>query len=137
MNRLDQLQYLLFDRLLMFQSDDLIAHYGDEMRLAFRDELDRARQQGAREILRVWFEVLRETVVLCAPRCLEGARLMLAAIVVASALTIGAALGFCTIGESSIVHACSQEQPTSQTPSLHENQDELLQLSNGQHMFLV
>lgn len=122
MNHLKQLHCVLFDRLLMLQSDDLIAHYGDEMRLAFRDELDRARQQGTSEILRVWCEVLREAVVLSAPKCLERAQLVLTAAIVASALTIGTALGFCTVGGSSIVRACSREQSVSQAPSPHENQ---------------
>jgi len=136
MNHLKQLHCFLFDRLLMLQSDDLIAHYGDEMRLAFRDELDRARQQGTSEILRVWCEVLREAVVLSAPRCLERAQLVLTAAIVASALTIGTALGFCTVGGSSIVRACSREQSVSQAPSPHENQGGLVQLPKGQHMFL-
>jgi pimeloyl-ACP methyl ester carboxylesterase len=135
MSRLNQLHSLLFDRLLMFQNDDLIAHYGDEMRLVFRDELNRARQQGTHEILLVWWEIIRETVVLSAPRCLERAQLVLAATTVASALTLGTALGFCTVGSSSIVHACSQEQPVSQAPPL-QDPGRLVQLPNGQHMFL-
>ena len=35
MSRMDQLHSFLFDRLLMFQSGDLIAPYSDEMRLVF------------------------------------------------------------------------------------------------------
>ncbi len=136
MNCLDRLHCFLFDRLLMFQSDDLIAHYGDEMRLVFREELDRARLQGNREIIQVWCEVLRETVVLSAPRCLERAQLVLAATTIASTLTLGTALGFCTTGNSSIVHACSQEQSVTQAPPPQQAPARLVQLPGGQHMFL-
>ncbi|ADV80901.1 alpha/beta fold hydrolase [Terriglobus saanensis] len=136
MSRLDQLHSFLFDRLLMFQSDDLIAHYGDEMRLVFRDELERARQQGTHEILRVWWEVVRETVVLSAPRCLERAQLVMAATTVACTLTLGTALGFCRVGNSSIVHACAQERPVSPAPTQQHELSRLVQLPTGQHMFL-
>jgi pimeloyl-ACP methyl ester carboxylesterase len=136
MSRLDLLHYFLFDRLLMFQSDDLVAHYGDEMRSVFRDELDRAQEKGVHEVLRVWGEIIREAFVLSAPRCLERAQLILAATSVASALTLGATFGFCTVGQSSIVHACSQESAVSQAPSPQENQGRLVQLPNGQHMFI-
>jgi pimeloyl-ACP methyl ester carboxylesterase len=136
MSRLDQLHNFLFDRLLKFQSDDLITHYGDEMRLVFRNELDRARREGTHEVLFVWWKVIRETVVLPAPRCLERAQLVFAATTLASALTLGTALGFCTVGSSSIVHACSQEQPVSQTPSSQRAPGHLVELSSGQHMFL-
>jgi len=136
MSRMDKLYNFLFDRLLKFQSDDLIAYYGDEIRLVFRDELDRARRQGTREILFVWWKVFRETVVLPAPRCLERAQLVFAATTVASALTLGTAFGFCAVGSSSIVHACSQEQPISQTPSSQRASGHLVELPSGQHMFL-
>ncbi len=48
----------------MFQSDDLIAHYGDDMRAIFKEEIGRARSQGRSEVAKVWLDVLRETVVL-------------------------------------------------------------------------
>jgi pimeloyl-ACP methyl ester carboxylesterase len=136
MNRLYRLHCFLFDRLLMLHSDDLIAHYGDEIRLMFRDELDSARRQGARGIFRVWSEVLRETVVLSAPKCLERMQIVLAATAVASLLTLGTVLGFCAVGEGSIVHACVTDLAIYQTPPSHENQGGLVQLPDGRHMFL-
>ncbi|WP_047486554.1 alpha/beta fold hydrolase [Terriglobus sp. TAA 43] len=136
MNRLDRLQCFLFDRLLMIQSDDLIAYYGDEMRLVFRDELEHARQRGAEETFRVWSEVLREIFVLCAPRALARAQLLLSATLIASVITMGTVFGFCTIGEPSIVHACIQQPSISQGSSTLQKPGRLVQLSNGQHMFL-
>jgi pimeloyl-ACP methyl ester carboxylesterase len=120
----------------MLHSDDLIAHYGDEIRLMFRDDLDNARRQGARGIVRVWFDVLRETVVLCAPRCIERTQIVLAATAVASILTLGTTLGFCKVGDSSVVHACGKEGLVLRTAASSENQGRVVQLANGQHMFL-
>jgi pimeloyl-ACP methyl ester carboxylesterase len=136
MNRLDRLQCFLFDRLFMLQSDELIAYYGDEVRLVFREELDRARQRGAGETFRVWSEVLRETFVLCAPRGLARAQLLLTATIIAIVITMGAVLGFCSIGQPSVVHACIQQPSASQGSSTLPKPGRLVQLSNAQHMFL-
>ena len=132
MNRLYRAHCCLFDRLLSFQSDDLLARYGDEMRAAFRDELQDAWQRGATAILRVWSEVLAETITLTAPRFAARLRLVLAASVLASGFAAGTVLGFCALEPSPIVHACSQERshPQGETPG------SLVRLPTGQQMFL-
>jgi pimeloyl-ACP methyl ester carboxylesterase len=136
MSRMYRMHCRLFNCLLMFQDDDLIAHYGDEIRSIFRDELNRSWEEGTYAILRVWSEVISETIVLSVPRCFARAQLVLAATTVASILTIGTALGFCTIGSKSIVHACALEQSGPQASSPHENRGRLIQLPNGHHMFI-
>src|ERR1700742_3334741 len=109
MNRLYRAHCCLFDRLLAFQSDDLLARYGDEMRAVFRDALRDAWQEGTTAILRVWSEILAETIVLTTPRYAARLRLLLAASVLAGGLAAGTAFGFCTLEPSPVVHACSQE----------------------------
>src|SRR5882762_9681113 len=115
MSRLYRVHCRLFNCLLLFQSDDLIAHYGDEIRSVFRDELSRAWHKGAYAIFRVWSEVISEAIVLTAPRYFVRAQAVLTATTLATALAIGSALGFCTIGDSSIVRACAQEQSGAQS----------------------
>jgi pimeloyl-ACP methyl ester carboxylesterase len=132
MNRLYRTHCCLFDRLLTFQSDDLLAQYGDEMRAVFRDELQEAWQEGITAVLRVWSEILTETIVLTAPRYAARLLLLLAASVLASGLAAGTALGFCALEPSPIVQARSQEglHPQSETAG------NLVRLSNGHQMFL-
>jgi hypothetical protein len=136
MNRMYRAHCCLFDCLLTFQSDDLLAGYGDEIRSVFRDELSDAWPAGATAILRVWSDILTETITLTAPRYAARLRLLLAAGVLASGLTVGAALGFCTLGPSPIVHACSQEDSHSPGSPQSETPGGLVQLSNGHRMFL-
>jgi pimeloyl-ACP methyl ester carboxylesterase len=136
MSRLYRVHCWLFNCLLAFQSDDLMACYGDEIRLVFRDEFSRAWDEGAYAILRVGSEVISETIVLAAPRYFARARLVLASATLASVLILGSALGFCTLGDSPIVHASAQEQPVPQASSPHENPGRLVQLPDGHHMFL-
>src|SRR6202000_1590657 len=104
----------LFDYLLTFQSDDLLARYGDEIRSVFQDELTDAWQRGSPAILKVWTGAFSETIALTAPRYAARLRLLLAASALASALTLATVLGFCTIGPTS-VHASSQQQTQPQT----------------------
>ena len=87
-------------------------------------------------ILRVWSDILAETIALTAPRY---------AAVYASCsppafwrvdLTGGTPLGFCSIGSSPIVHACSEEQDGSQGSAQNEISSGLIQLPNGHRMFL-
>ncbi len=94
MNRLYRVHCCLFDRLLTFQSDDLLARYEDEMRAVFRDELQHAWQDGTIAILRVWSEILTEAIVLTTPRFAARLGLVLGAAVLASGLAAGTALGF-------------------------------------------
>jgi pimeloyl-ACP methyl ester carboxylesterase len=136
MNRLYRAHCCLFDCLLVFQSDDLLARYGDEIRLVFRDELGDAWQQGPTAILRVWSGILAETIALTTPRYAAQLRLLLAAGLLASGLTVGAALGFCTLGPSPIVHACSQEESNPQSSPQTGTSGGLIQLPGGHKMFL-
>jgi pimeloyl-ACP methyl ester carboxylesterase len=140
MNRLYRAHCCLFDRLLMFQSDELLARYGDDMRAVFRDQLQDAWQEGTTAILRVWSEILAETIALTAPRYAARLRLLLAASILASGLTAGTALGFCALEPSPIVHACSQEgsppQGSPQGSPQGEQSGSLVRLSNGHQMFL-
>jgi len=135
MNRIYQTHCCLFDFLLMFQSDDLIARYGDEIRGVFRDELRDAWSEGPSAIARVWSDVLTETITLTTPHYVARLRLLLAASAMASVLTIGAALGFCTIGPSPIVHACSQEGGNTQQSPPQSTSGDLVKLPNGHKMF--
>ena len=136
MNRIYRCHCCLFDFLLSFQSDDLIARYGDEMRLLFGDALSDAWQEGPSSILRVWSAVLAETIVLTAPRYAGRLRLVLAASFLACVMTGGTLLGFCSIGSSPIVHACSEEQDGSQVSAHNDISSGLIQLPNGHRMFL-
>jgi pimeloyl-ACP methyl ester carboxylesterase len=136
MNRIYRRHCWLFDFLLNFQSDDLIARYGDEMRLLFRDALSDTWQEGPSSILRVWSAVLAETIVLTAPRYAGRLRLVLAASFLACVMTGGTLLGFCSIGSSPIVHACSEEQDGSQVSAHNDISSRLIQLPNGHRMFL-
>jgi pimeloyl-ACP methyl ester carboxylesterase len=136
MNRLFQAHCCLFDCLLTFQNDDLLARYGDEIRGVFRDELSDAWQEGPTAILIVWSNILAETIALTTPRFAARLRLLLAATVLASGLTVGAALGFCTIGRSPVVHACSQDGSNLQSPPVTGTPGGLFQLPNGHKMFL-
>ncbi len=136
MNRLYRAHCCLFDRLLMFQSDELLARYGDDMRAVFRDQLQDAWQEGTTAILRVWSEILAETIALTAPRYAARLRLLLAASVLASGLTAGTALGFCALEPSPIVQACSQEGSHPQGSPQGEQSGSLVRLPNGHQMFL-
>jgi pimeloyl-ACP methyl ester carboxylesterase len=136
MNRLYRAHCCLFDRLLTFQSDDLLARYGDEMRAVFRDALQDAWQEGTTAILRVWSEILAETIVLTTPRYAARLRLLLAASVLAGGLAAGTAFGFCTLEPSPVVHACSQEGARAQGSPQSETSGGLVQLANGHRMFL-
>jgi hypothetical protein len=136
MNLVYRAHCCLFDSLLMMQSDDLLARYGDEMRTVFRDELSDAWQEGATAILRVWTNVLTETITLAAPRYVARLRLLLAAGVLSGGLTFGATLGFCTLEPSPVVHACPQEKSSPQNSSQSAPSGSLIQLPNGHKMFL-
>lgn len=136
MNRLYRAHCCLFDYLLTVQSDDLLARYEDEIRLVFRDELSDAWQEGATAILGVWRKILVETIALTTPRCVARLRLLLAAGVLASGLTFGAALGFCTLGPPLIVHAYSQDQSNPQGSPQTGTAGDLVQLPDGHKMFL-
>jgi len=132
MSRMYRAHCCLFDCLLSFQSDDLLARYGDEIRSVFRDELSDAWQEGATAVLRVWSDILTETIALATPRYLARLHILLAAGLLASGLTVAATLGFCTFGHSPVVHACSQKQsdpPTATSSSL-------IELPTGHRMFL-
>jgi pimeloyl-ACP methyl ester carboxylesterase len=137
MSCLYRIHCCLFDFLLTFQSDDLLARYGDEMRLVFRDALRDAWQAGPTAICGVWSEILGETIVLTTPRYAARLRLVFAATVLATALTVGTALGFCAIGDSPVVRAaCSQEESNVQSAPQTRASDGLFQLPNGHRMFL-
>ena len=109
MNRIYQTHCCLFEYLLMFQSDDLIAQYGDEIRGVFRDALSDAWSEGPRAIAGVWSGVLAETIALTTPRYAARLRLLVAASALASVSVFGTTLGFCTMGSSPVVHACSEK----------------------------
>jgi len=136
MNRTFRAHCCLFDCLLTFQSDDLLARYGDEMRLVFRDELSDAWQEGATAIFKVWTGILAETVALATPRYLARLHILLAAAVLASGITVGATLGFCTLGPSPVVHACSQSKFSAQGSPQSAASGDLVQLPGGHRMFL-
>lgn len=136
MNRLYRAHCCLFDSLPSFQSDALLARYGDEIRSVFQDALSEAWHDGPGAILRVWSEVLAETIALTIPHYAAQLRLLIAASVLAGGLTVGAALGFCTLGVSSVVHACSQEEPSLQVSPQSKTSGGLVQLPNGHKMFL-
>ncbi|HMF64847.1 MAG TPA: alpha/beta hydrolase [Edaphobacter sp.] len=136
MNRLYQANCCLFDCLLAFQSDELLARYGDEIRGVFRDELSDAWHEGPSAILRVWSGILAETIALTTPRYAARLRLLLAASVLASGLTVGTVLGFCTIGPSPVVHACSQEGSNLQSSPPTGTSGDLIQLPDRHKMFL-
>jgi pimeloyl-ACP methyl ester carboxylesterase len=136
MKRLYKAHCCVFDCLLSFQSDDLLAQYGDEIRSIFQEELSDAWQQGATAILKVWSEVLSETIALTTPRYAARLRLLLAATVLATGITVGSALGFCTLGPSPIVHACTVADSSLQTPPETTASGDLIQLPDGHRMFL-
>lgn len=136
MSRMDRVHYCLFDCLLMLHSDDLVGSYGDEMRSVFRDDLARARQEGGSEILLVWFDIVRETIALSAPRCFARVQLMLAATTVATVLTIGTALSFCSLHAFPVVQACTESHPADQIAAQQDSEGNLIQLPDGHHMFL-
>jgi pimeloyl-ACP methyl ester carboxylesterase len=136
MNRLYQAHCCLFDCLLTIQDDELLARYGDEMRRVFREELTDAWHEGPRAIVRVWSDVLSETIAFTTPRFAARLRLLVAASVLASGLVIGTALGFCTVGPSHIVHACSQEGSTPQSSPHAEAPGDLVELPDLHKMFL-
>jgi pimeloyl-ACP methyl ester carboxylesterase len=136
MNRMYRVHCCLFDRLLTLQSDDLLARYGDEIRAVFRDELQDAWQEGTPRILRVWSEVLVETIALTTPRYVARIRLLLAASVLASGLTLATTLGFCALEPSPVVRACSQEQSLPQGAPESDTSGSLIRLPDGHRMFL-
>jgi pimeloyl-ACP methyl ester carboxylesterase len=137
MSRLYRVHCCLFDFLLItFQSDDLLARYGDEIRSVFRDELSDAWRGGPTAILKVWSDILGETITLTTPRYAERLGLLLAAGVLATGLTFGTVLSFATIGSSPIVHACSQEESSPQISLQPATSGSLFQVSDGHKMFL-
>lgn len=136
MNRLYQAHCCLFDCLLRFQSDELFARYGDEIREVFREELSEAWGEGPRAIARVWSGFLGETISLANPRYAARLRLLFATSVLAGGLTVGAAFGFYAIGPSSVVHAFSQEGSNLQSSPPAPTSGDLVQLPNGHKMFL-
>ncbi len=136
MNRIYRAHCSLFDWLLTFQSDDLLARYGDEIRALFRDELSDAWQKGATAVLRVWSDILAETIALTTPRYAARLRLLLAASVLASGLTVGTTLGFCRLEPSPVVHACSQEKSHPEGSPQSEASGRLVQLPDGHRMFV-
>jgi pimeloyl-ACP methyl ester carboxylesterase len=135
MNRVYRAHCLLFDCLLNFQSDDLLAHYGDEIRAVFRDQLSDAWQQNPSAIVEVWSDVLTEAITLLAPRYAARLQLLLAATALAATLTIGAALSFCTLFRAAVVHASPQEMANPESPA-RQPAESLVPLQNGRHMFL-
>jgi pimeloyl-ACP methyl ester carboxylesterase len=136
MNRLYRTHCCLFDFLLTFQSDELFDRYADEMRGVFRDELSDAWHESPSAILKVWSDVLAETIVLTTPRYAARVLLLLAASVLAGGLAIGTALGFCTIRPSPVVHANSQQGSNLQSSPPTGTSGGLVQLPNGHKMFL-
>jgi pimeloyl-ACP methyl ester carboxylesterase len=136
MNCLYRAHCRLFDFLLTFQSDDLLGRYGDEIRGVFRQELSDAWHEGPSAIVRMWRDIVAETIALTTPRYAARLGLLLAAVVLASGLTVGTALGFCTIGPSPVVHACSQEGSNLQSSPPTGTSGGLVQLSDGHKMFL-
>jgi pimeloyl-ACP methyl ester carboxylesterase len=136
MNRVGRVHCCLFNCLLSFQSDDLIAHYGNEMRAVFRDEIDRARREGAAEVIRVWSSVVRETVVLSAPRWFARAQLVFAATTAASVLILGFALGFCSLYASPVIHACSEVQTADPNTAQQSSNGSIIKLPDGHQMFI-
>jgi len=136
MNRLYRVHCCLFDRLVSLQNYDLLAQYGDEIRSVFRDELSDAWPLGPTAILRVWSNVLVETIALTLPRYAARFRLFLAAGVLATGLTLATTLGFCTIGPPPVVHASSQEKSGPQSSPQTGTSSDLVQLPNGHRMFL-
>jgi pimeloyl-ACP methyl ester carboxylesterase len=136
MNRLYRAHCFLFDSLLTLQSDDLLARYGDEIHEVFRNALSDAWQEGPRAIWKVWSDILAETISLTAPRYIAQLRLLLAASVLASGLTVGTLMGFCSIGPSLVVHACPQKESSLQDASHTIPPDGLVPLHDGHKMFL-
>ncbi len=63
-------------------------------------------------------------------------RLLLAASVLVNGLAVSAALGFCFIEPSSFVYACSEAGPNLQSSPTATTPGDLVQLPNGQKMFL-
>jgi pimeloyl-ACP methyl ester carboxylesterase len=106
------------------------------MRRVFRDELSDAWQKGPSATLRIWSDILAETIALTAPRYTARLRILFAAAVLASGLTIGTALGFCSLESSPVVHACAQGQSRSQGSVQSDTSGSLVQLSSGHRMFL-
>jgi pimeloyl-ACP methyl ester carboxylesterase len=136
MNRLNRIHCFIFDQLLSLQSDDLIAAYGEEIRSVFQAELRDASEEGFLSVLRIWSRAIAETVALGLPRTFGRIKLALAATAMASILTLGSALGFCSLKDSPIVHACSLQATAPQAPAQSNFAGRLVQLANGQHMFL-
>jgi pimeloyl-ACP methyl ester carboxylesterase len=136
MNRLYRAHCCLFDRLLTLHSDDLLARYGDEMRAVFREALQDAWLEGTTGILRVWSDILAETIALTTPRYAARLCLVLAASVLASGLAVGTALGFCRLEPSPIVHACFQKESHPPASPQSETSGSLVRLPNGHQMFL-
>ena len=136
MNSVVRMHCCLVNWLLMFQSDDLIAHYGDDMRAIFREEIGRARSQGRSEVTRVWLDVLRETAVLLAPVWVARTNVVFAATCLASLLTIGSALGFCSLNEIPQVRAYSMAKAAFQNNVQQSSEGRLVELPDGHHMFL-
>jgi Serine aminopeptidase, S33 len=136
MNRLYRAHCCFFDCLLTLQSDDLLARYGDEIRSVFRDELGDAWQGGPTAILRVWSDILAETIALTIPRYAARLRLLFAASVLAGGLAAGTALGFCALEPSPIVQACSQDESHPKSSPQNETSGSLVRLPDGHRMFL-
>ncbi len=135
MTRLYRAQCGLYDCLLKFQNDDLVARYEDEMRWVFQEQLGDAHQRGPAAIFGVWLGILAETIALTTPRYATRLRIVLAACLLTCGLALGTALGFCTLSDSPIVHACSVEANYRQGSSQGEVPSGLVQLPDGHRMF--
>ena len=136
MNRLYRAQCWLFDSLLAFHNEDLLAQYGDEIRWVFRDELSDAWQRGPAAIFRVWCDILTETIALTTPRYAVRLRVVLAASVLTCGLALATTLGFCTLKDSPIVHADSQAASVPQAFSQGNASGGMVQLPDGHRMFI-
>ncbi|MFC5860731.1 alpha/beta fold hydrolase [Acidicapsa dinghuensis] len=136
MNRAYRAHCYLFDCLLTLQSDELFARYGEEMRSVFEDELSDAWQQGTVAIIRVWLEILAETITLIMPRYVARVRLLFAASALATAITVGSAFGFCTLGPTPVVHASVQGLSSAQSSAQLASSGSVVPLPDGHHMYL-
>ena len=136
MSRIYRLHCRLFDCLLNLQSDELIARYGDEIRIVFRGQLSEASRNGPTAVLRVWSSVLAETITLAAPYFVARLRLLLAATTLASIITVSAAFGFCTLGPTLIVRASSQQATHPPEASSTQPSGNLIPLPDGHNIYL-
>ena len=136
MNRAYRVHCRVFNFLLFLHGYDLLANYEEEMRLVFQQELRDAWRQGRAAVLRVWLQILAETVTLNLPRYAARLRLLLAASALSTAITIGSAFGFCTLGPAPVVHAYTRATPAPQSSSQTAAAGNVIQLPDGHHIYL-